>query len=494
MILSLMFVVVMLIIGFCLRVWWKPLRWIYVPASIVGGIVGLLIVQLGVILAPSDHPSSWQTWLTGELVAELATWPGWLIAVVFAGMFLEGRSRGLRESLALAGREGLVVWIIVFGQTAMGLLVTWLLIQPFYDVPNSFGMLIETGFAGGHGTAGAMGEIYANESVGMENGRDLGIFMATMGLVFSVVSGVIYINIAIRRGWTRRASDASLSFLTGLENRREKPPASFALVRADVLDPMVFQFLFLASAFGLGMLLQWSVGQLADSLDAWFISAMDDTHLANKTSFSAILGSFPLFIYTLFGGLIVRLLAEQLGIDDLIDAHSIHRLTGAAMEFLVVSAITSLSIIAISQMLVPLFLLLLAAFFWTGFCLFHVARYMLPKDYWFELGIINYGMSTGTTATGFVLLKIVDEKLESGAAEDYALAAPLSAPFIGGGMLTVALPLLVLERIPMWVAALAASLIVTRPLCRGPFWFETGLITGRRMCQSVWRSRFTNAP
>ncbi len=63
-----------------------------------------------------------------------------------------------------------------------------------------------------------------------------------------------------------------------------------------------------------------------------------------------------------------------------------------------------------------------------------------------RIQLINYGMSTGTTATGFVLLRVIDKDLASGAAEDYALAAPLSAPFVGGGMLTLGLPALVLER------------------------------------------------
>ena len=49
-------------------------------------------------------------------------------------------------------------------------------------------------------------------------------------------------------------------------------------------------------------------------------------------------------------------------------------------------------------------------------------------------------MSTGTTANGLALLRIVDKDLESGAAEEYALAAPLSAPFVGGGILTLILP------------------------------------------------------
>jgi ESS family glutamate:Na+ symporter len=99
-----------------------------------------------------------------------------------------------------------------------------------------------------------------------------------------------------------------------------------------------------------------------------------------------------------------------------------------------------------------------------------LARRMLPREHWFELGLINYGMSTGTTATGFVLLRLIDPELESGAAEDYALAAPLSSPFIGGGMITVALPLLVLERLPLAATALGLCLVVAVLIMIGQRW------------------------
>ena len=162
--------------------------------------------------------------------------------------------------------------------------------------------------------------------------------------------------------------------------------------------------------------------------------------------------TLPLFIYTLLGGLLVRKGARALRVDDLIDAASIQRLTGAAMEFLVVAAIASLNLTAVVDLWRPLGILISVAFLWTGFCLLVVGRRLLPREYWFELGIINYGMSTGTTATGFVLARIVDKNLASGAAEDYALAAPLSAPFIGGGILTLMLPTVV-DRVGMgWVA------------------------------------------
>ena len=122
------------------------------------------------------------------------------------------------------------------------------------------------------------------------------------------------------------------------------------------------------------------------------------------------------------------------------------------MEFLVVAAIASLNLTAVVDLWKPLGVLIVAAFVWTGFCLFVVGRRLLPSEYWFELGIINYGMSTGTTATGFVLARIVDKDLASGAAEDYALAAPLSAPFIGGGILTLLLPTFIARAGMAWTA------------------------------------------
>ncbi|MEM7474312.1 MAG: hypothetical protein AAF483_04910, partial [Planctomycetota bacterium] len=54
----------------------------------------------------------------------------------------------------------------------------------------------------------------------------------------------------------------------------------------------------------------------------------------------------------------------------------------------------------------------------------------------------------------------IDKDLDSGAAEDYALAAPLSSPFIGGGMLTVMLPLFVLENVPIAISAICCSIVV----------------------------------
>lgn len=87
------------------------------------------------------------------------------------------------------------------------------------------------GFAGGHGTAGGLTPTYKTVSyvvvvlllsfrfnqrflsvidflfrfqLGFPNGGDFGLASATLGLVFSVVCGVMLVNIATHRGWVMR--------------------------------------------------------------------------------------------------------------------------------------------------------------------------------------------------------------------------------------------------------------------------------------------------
>ena len=458
------FIAVLLLIGVLLRLGFPVFRWLFIPASVLAGLLGLLIVQIDLGKTVTQYTHEWST--------TLGSWPGFLIAVIFAGMLLERKPAPLRQSISRVGRQGLMVWVIVLGETAVGLLATWLFIKPFFDVPNSIGTLIETGFAGGHGTAAAMGEVFAHPTINLTGGLDLGILMATGGLIYGLVSGILWINLAVRSGWI--AKTASKREHLESEKPTDSPPIGYAKIGKETVDPLLLQVLWLALAFGIGlglqMLVTWMVGYVEGLMDPTMTEIKGAKQLSDRLTLQSIAGSFPLFIYTLFGGWIVRITLGMLGYDRAIDRETINRLTSTAMDILIVAAITTLNITAVATLILPFAILFVFGALWTGFCLMVLARRMLPREHWFELGLINYGMSTGTTATGFVLLRLVDPELESGAAEDYALAAPLSSPFIGGGMITIALPLLVLEKLPLAATAMGMCLIVAVLIGVGHRW------------------------
>lgn len=468
MIVALIFVALLLLAGVVLRVHLPLLRWLYIPASVIAGAIGLVVLQ-SLVRVETSLPAVAAD--AAEMIETLHSWPGWLIAVVFAGLLLERRSGLRRENVGRALREGLMVWIIVLGQTAVGLLVTWLIIQPFYEVPNSLGMLIETGFAGGHGTAAAMGEVFAHPTIDLESGLALGTLMATAGLVYGVVSGIVWINIGMRAGWTRLAPRESPPLEVNVEIAPQPSPLGFEVIDRDVVDPLLLQMVWVALAFGIGLALQAIVGFSAEQMDQhWLATGASDaaaTEVEMQMSAVAVIGGFPLFIYTLFGGALVRAILHLFGGAGWIDGTSIQRLTAVAMDVLVVAAISSLDLVGVARLFIPFLALFVAGAVWAAVCLLVISRHVLPRTHWFQLGLINYGMSTGTTATGFVLLRIVDPELRTAAAEDYALAAPLSAPFIGGGMLTIALPLLLLERVPLALSAVVLSAVVAALVAYG---------------------------
>lgn len=478
MIAGILLVVVWLLLALVVRAAIPLFAAVRIPASLIAGAIGLAVLQFVAWMgqAPDSQPH-WNEWseTTAAWSETLQAWPGMLIAVVFAGLLLAKSNSGNTDAAAhgtdvrQVGREGLMVWIIVLGQTAVGLWITWLVIQPIYDLPNSTGMLIETGFAGGHGTAAAMGTVFEHPSINLPAGLDLGLLMATAGLAFGLVSGIVWINLAIWLRWytpaetQRPTSDLNTTASEGPVSNG--PDLGQPRVDGNVLDPLLFQAVWLLLAFGIGLALQQFVYWIGLHVDDWRGYAADqptdrNVALQEKMSAAGVLSSFPLFIYTLFGGAIVRGTLRLVGQSHRIDTHTIARLVAASMDVLVVAAVATLNLTAVAALWVPFTCLFIGGAVWSTFCLLGLSRWILPAGLWFPLGLINYGMSTGTTATGFVLLRVVDPNLKSGAGEVYALAAPLSAPFIGGGMLTIALPLLVLQSVPIGASTIGLTAIV----------------------------------
>lgn len=468
---ALVFVAVLMLIGFLLRANLVWLRWLYIPASVVAGMLGLLIVQLARWSGTGPE-------LIAPLSDELAAWPGWLIAVVFAALLLERQTSATGASARRTTSQVIMVWIIVVGQTAVGLLLTWLLIQPYWTgLPNSFGMLIETGFAGGHGTAAAMGQVFKHPVIDFPQGQSLGILMATVGLIYGVVSGIVWINFGERMGWvqkrlstdnppqleTNQHDDANALAGEGTPVPEERRPIGYEVVSSDLIEPLLLQAIWLALAFGIGLACQQLVATIAAWIDNFnAVETVDATEkmVRDSLQLANVLGKIPLFIYTLFGGWLVKRVLTSLGKAAWIEVQTISRLSAVAMDVLVIAAIASLNLNAVVELLGPFTVLAAGGCLWTGVCLLVISRRVLPRQHWFELGLINYGMSTGTTATGFVLLRVVDPDLKTDAPEDYALASPFSAPFIGGGLMTTLLPIFVLERIPLAITSIIATAVV----------------------------------
>ena len=100
-------------------------------------------------------------------------------------------------------------------------------------------------FVGGHGTAAAVGGIYAK--MGIEDAAGLGVVLSTIGLIAAICGGLLLINVGARLGWTKYVSAEQVARrvketggATALpEDKRE--PIGYARVANDGVNNLLFQ-------------------------------------------------------------------------------------------------------------------------------------------------------------------------------------------------------------------------------------------------------------
>ncbi len=410
------------------------------PASVIGGIIGLVAIQLIQRYMPdatflADATTGWNRL------------PGFLINIVFATLFLGAVIPPIRKVWHIAGPQLAYGQVVAWGQYAVGLGVTLIILTRLFDLPPMFGAIIPVGFEGGHGTAAGLAPVFAEK--GWAAGADLAMGSATVGVVSGVVIGMALINWAARRRYCR-ASEAGTeaAFGDGVVPRAERQPAGLLTFRTESVETLTVHLAVVAAAILIGLIFKKG------------LAGLETLWLDNPKN--AILGSFPLFPLAMLGGVIVQKLFDRADRHDVIDRGLMQRLQGLALDYLVVAALATLRIETIVAHIVPFTVLMLVGLGWNVWCAMWLARRMLP-DAWFERGIAEFGQSTGVTATGILLLRVADPKLETRAPDAFGYKQLLHEPFMGGGLWTsTVIPLLYIFRAnpwPIWFITLGAIVL-----------------------------------
>ncbi len=143
----------------------------------------------------------------------------------------------------------------------------------------------------------------------------------------------------------------------------------------------------------------------------------------------------------MIGGMLVQLGADRIGASTYFDRATFERILGLSLEVLVVAAIASLRLDLFLQNLVPFTLLMVVGTLWVVFAFLVLAPRMIPS-HWFEQAITDFGMLTGVTAVGLMLLRVVDPHTRTPAAQAFAAKQMIFSPLLGGGLVTATIPLL----------------------------------------------------
>ncbi|MCK4835703.1 MAG: sodium:glutamate symporter [Candidatus Aminicenantes bacterium] len=410
----------LLVVGKYLRFKIKLLQRLYIPTSVIGGILGLVVLQAFAPLIPSGWTVGW---------TEL---PGFLINIVFAALFLGVTIPSLsliwKKSAPQLGYGQIVAW----GQYVVGLMMVLFFLKPLFGVPEVFGVMIPVGFEGGHGTAAGLKDTF--ETFNWPEGTDYTLASATFGIITAITFGIILINWAARKGHTQKLR--SLDKLGrgewgGFYSPDQRPVAGRQTVTAESIDSLALHL----AIIGIAVLIGYGFKQGLLGLESFF------PYLAKNK----ILQGFPLFPLCMMGGLLVQLfISKRLSISP-IDHSLMQRLAGTALDFLVVAAISTIRLDIIARNIIPFLIIIAAGIIWNIFCVTWLARRFLP-NFWFERAIAEMGQSMGVTATGLLLLRAVDPENETDAPSAFGYKQLLHEPFMGGGFWTsLAIPLVILK-------------------------------------------------
>ncbi|MCC5951090.1 MAG: sodium:glutamate symporter [Acidimicrobiia bacterium] len=442
----------LVLVGKLIRAHVGVFRRLFIPSSVVAGILALLFGPevLGRVagdgrLADGVFPA--------EMIAVWSVLPGILISVVFAGLFLGKRIPNVREIWERAGPQVAFGQTLAWGQYVVGLTLALVVLSPLFGIDPMAGALIEIGFEGGHGTAAGLADTF--DDVGFAEGADLALGLATVGIVVGVLLGSVFINVAARRGdidpdapadpADEHAGDAGTD--DGADERLAEFDEREGTASVPTIDPLSVHIGLVALAIGIGWLLLEGLRRIESAL--W---GGDDG--------VQVLAFLPLFPLAMLGGVAVQLVVDRTGRTDLIDRALVNRITGLALDMLIIAALATLSLAVLGDNWEVFVLLALAGVVWNVGALVFLAPRIIPRD-WVPRASGDFGQSMGMTATGLLLMRMADPPNRSGALEAFGYKQLMFEPVVGGGLFTAAsLPLIAqFGAVPVLVLCLVLAIV-----------------------------------
>ena len=400
----------LLFVGKVVRVSVPFLQRLYLPSSVVGGLIGLVLVTcLG------DR-------IPAEYTAMARKVPGFLINVIFATLFLGAVTPKVRDVLRHAFPQLCIGQLIAWGQYVVGLGLAGFVFAKCFGVPPAFGNLLEMGFEGGHGTVGGMVESF--RFFKWEDGIALGFTMATAGMIIGIVLGMAMIQWAYRKGHVKQVvacADRADFERRGIHPPEQRPDAGHQTVMCDSIDSLAWHL----AVVGLAMLVGYGLLQGAQCAEVALFPRAE----------IRVFKGFPLFPLCMIGGVLLQAVAHRAKRSLLVDRGQMERISGASLDFLVVAAVATIQLKVVAANWQPLVILVLAGAAWSTWVVLFVAPRVF-RDAWFERAIAEFGQATGVTATGLMLLRTVDPENRTPAAMSFGYKQLLHEPFMGGGIWT----------------------------------------------------------
>jgi len=380
----------LLLVGKLLRAKVKFIQKLFLPPSLIAGIIVLLLGPEVMGWLPVDP-------------GNCGTYSAVLITLVFAAIPLTSNKKrgdggnGVFRMWAYSNAGMLLQWAL---GGALGL---WLL-SKYWPGTEALGIAMPAGFCGGHGTAAALGDAFGVN--GVEYMMSVSMTCATVGIIAAVVIGLAMIKWGAnhhKTSFITKYSDLPDELRTGLVPQGKRDSIGEASFSAISLDSMTFNFGVIAAIGAAGYGISLAVANFVPPL------------------------KFPAFICAFLAGLLVRKLFDRTGASNYLCPKTIGHLSGAFTDYLVAFGVGSIRIAVVWKLLMPMLIVislgLILTFLFVVFC-----GKWIAGEYWWEKAVFTWGWFTGTMSMSIALLRIIDPDMKSGTLDQYAYAYIYVAP------------------------------------------------------------------
>ncbi len=389
----------------------RPLRKLMIPSSVLGGLLLLLADFLCRQICGKA--------LVSASTLEMLTYHG--LGLGFVAMALRNLEKKSDQRSRTGGFDsGVTVVSTYLIQALVGLLIT-MICYYFLDSFWASGLLLPMGFGQGPGQAYNWGHTY--ETVyGFTDGTSFGLTIAAMGFLSASIGGVVYLNILRRRGVIQGSREDQVfeELVTSEEvNGVNEIPMSESMDKFSVQVALVF------------------IAYVAAYLFMRGIDAIVTTGVLGKFGYNTVrplVWGFNFLIGTLFALLEKAVLRglKKTGVikREYTNNFMQNRISGFLFDLMVVASIAAIRLDAFTErpFIIPLSLICVSGAVVSYLYLNPLCAIVFPQ-YRHEAFLSLYGMLTGTVSTGVILLREVDPRFETQAADNLVYHQPWAIVF-----------------------------------------------------------------
>ncbi len=421
---SLSLAAVLLAIGFVFINSITFLKRLQLPVSIVAGLLGLLFANISIeyfefgVNARGIFPEKY--------FLQMQKVPGIFINIVFATLMLGMPKLNIGKSIRLASPNIVMGHGFAWGQHFVGALLAIFVFSYFYENSQYMAPLIAIGFQGGHGTAAGLsvpfGNLNFNEAV------DLGLGVATGGVLIGLLSGIVIFKLVSRNGGQPTKNSKFNDFISDSDYEDKDTDKKNMKLNKNMVSMFSVQF----GIIGVVIFTGWAILEGLSYLES---SIFPDSKVS-------LMAYIPLFPMVLIASILLNALFQKTGVHKFLDRKVIEQIGTMSLDFLIVCAVVTLNLKVLMDYKLAVGTLLLAGLVWNIGILLLFARFIYPNP-WYVFALPDYGGATATTASGLLLADVADPQRLTSSKTAYMFKQPFYEPFMGGGLVTaLSIPLI----------------------------------------------------